>query len=141
MSAPSTSERNALRYFYPGSTARNGNLVFLAPGVRSLTGAEAGELLSLDGVSSASVSLMGKSAKVEYDERRIDVLRIIEKVAAAGYAAEPTEDDAALSGATDDGETRRWRRLFLVGSSACDFRGHALRPTGRSRAPGDQLGR
>ena len=39
MSAPSTSERNALRYFYPGSTARNGNLVFLAPGVRSLTGA------------------------------------------------------------------------------------------------------
>ena len=74
-------------------------------------------LLSLDGVSSASVSLMGKSAKVEYDERRIDVLRIIEKVAAAGYAAEPTEDDAALSGATDDGETRRWRRLF-VGSCA-----------------------
>ena len=45
------------------------------------------------------------------------MLRIIEKVAAAGYAAEPTEDDAALSGATDDGETRRWRRLF-VGSCA-----------------------
>ena len=50
MSALSTSERNALRYFYPGSTARNGNLVFFAPGVRSLTGADAGELFPLDGV-------------------------------------------------------------------------------------------
>ena len=63
MSAPSTSERNALRYFYPGSTARNGNLVFLAPGVRSLTGADAGELLSLDGVD-----LSRWRARYQHDE-------------------------------------------------------------------------
>ena len=50
MSAPSTSECNALRYFYPGSTARNGNLVFLPPGVAYLTGEDAGALLELDGV-------------------------------------------------------------------------------------------
>ena len=76
MSAPSTSERNALRYFYPGSTARNGNLVFLAPGVRSLTGAEAGELLSLDGVD-----LSRWRARYQHDEYE-------------GWAA--VQDDTAL---------------------------------------------
>ena len=72
-----------------------------------------GALRSLDGVVTASVSLMGKSAKVEYDERRVDVPAIVEKVAAAGYPSEPTEDEAAQVGASDDREARKWRALFL----------------------------
>ena len=45
-------------------------------------------LLGMDGVQSATVSLMSKSGKVTFDSRRVDVPKIVAKVTAAGYHAE-----------------------------------------------------
>ena len=78
-------------------------------------GAVEGALRGMDGVLSASVSLMGKSGKVSYDERRIDVPAIVKRVCDTGFAAEvQAEDEDMLAAVSSFGqEAARWKRLFL----------------------------
>jgi len=80
----------------------------------SCVGAVEGGLLSLEGISVATVALMSKSAKVTYDARLIDVPAICARVAALGYPAEPqAEDIEAVAAASSFGkEAAHWRRMF-----------------------------
>lgn len=80
----------------------------------SCVGAVEGGLLSLEGVHSATVSLMGKSGKVAYDARCVDVPAILARVVKTGYAAELQADNIeAVAAASNFGiEIAYWWRMF-----------------------------
>jgi Cu+-exporting ATPase len=80
----------------------------------SCVGAVEGALLALEGVKTATVSLMGKSGKVSYDARHVDVPAIVARVVQTGYAAELQADDIeAMAAASSFGqEAAHWRRMF-----------------------------
>lgn len=83
-------------------------------------GAVESGLRSMEGITTASVSLMSQSAKVSYDSRIIEVPAIIAKVVAIGYHAEIQPNDGTeLDSASHFGrEAAKWRRQF-VGSLIC----------------------
>ena len=79
-----------------------------------------GLLLGLEGVTHASISLMGKSAQISYDERRVDVPSLLARVASAGYSAEVQADgNLARLSSSFDAESRQWRRRFVGRRGIC----------------------
>ena len=69
--------------------------------------------MALDGVSSASVSLMANSGRVEFDERRVDVPAIMAAITSLGYEVEVSKNGSGVNVSSYDREARRWRRDFL----------------------------
>ena len=70
-------------------------------------------LLKVEGVKTASVSLMTCSSQIEYDDRLTSVPELIKAVVNSGYAAEPVAEDAAPKGPDHAAEAREWLCQFL----------------------------
>ena len=73
-------------------------------------------LSELGGVTHASVSLLGKSAKVLFEPRRIGVQDIFTAIDSLGYRAVPHSDGAETSALVTQGladEARSWRACVL----------------------------
>jgi copper chaperone CopZ len=78
----------------------------------SCVGVVEGALLRVDGVLSASVSLMTRSAKVHFDDRIADVPKLLACVRASGFGAELNEEAHAKAPEYEK-EALRWRAQFL----------------------------
>jgi len=69
-------------------------------------------LLRLDGVEQATVSLASERASVEFDPVRVDARRLVERVRRAGYDVALGDLRLAVSRLADDNDARRLERAL-----------------------------
>ena len=75
-----------------------------------------GSLLRLDGVASASVSLLARSGRVRFDERVVSLASLLAAVESSGFTASASSSDAPSAAVGDPSrwrdEAASYRRLF-----------------------------